>query len=167
MFFEGFSEIDRLLAKIRFWIESSVIKLDWLTPHELVVVDSRILQRKKVSLHSTVPPLVWMGDTTMNFSQARPRVIKGHLRANGLLLQPENLGKTTVLLVLPMTAPLDYVFRRRTLTQQQLWPLQWPFQFFCGNTVDLTFIYLGIGMTRLILFLSNCLFHLLFIPKQY
>ena len=23
------------------------------------------------------------------------------------------------------------------------WPLQWPFQFFCGNTVDLTFIYLG------------------------
>ena len=30
------------------------------------------------------------------------------------------------------------------------WPLQWPFQFFCGNTVDLTFIYLGIGMTRLI-----------------
>ena len=71
------------------------------------------------------------------------------------------------LLVSPMTATLDYVFRRRTLTQQQLWPLQWPFQFFCGNTVDLTFIYLGIGMTRLILFLSNCLFHLLFIPKQF
>ena len=139
-----------------------MINLDWLTPHELLVIDSRILQRKKVSLHSTVPPLVWRGDTTKNFSQARPKIIEDHSNTKVLIL-----GKTEVLLVSPMTAPLDYVFRRRTLTQQQLWPLQWPFQFFCGNTVDLTFIYLGIGMTRLILFLSNCLFHLLFIPKQY
>ena len=41
----------------------------------------------------------------MDFSQAGHRVIEGLLKENILLLQPPNLGKTTVLPALPMVAP--------------------------------------------------------------
>ena len=44
---------------------------------------------------------------TMDFSQAGHRVIEGLLKENILLLQPPNLGKTTVLPALHMMAPLQ------------------------------------------------------------
>ena len=39
---------------------------------------------------------------TVNSSKARPKIIGGHLNWKVLLLQPPNLGKTEVLLVLPI-----------------------------------------------------------------
>ena len=41
----------------------------------------------------------------MDFSQAGHRVIERHFEGQILLLQPPNLGKTTVLPALPMVAP--------------------------------------------------------------
>ena len=52
----------------------------------------------------------------VNFSQAaRPRIIKGHVKEQVLLLYPSNLGKTTVLKVIPLAGPLCHIAINCTL----------------------------------------------------
>ena len=43
----------------------------------------------------------------MKFSQESPRVIEAHLKEKVLLLYPSSLGKTAVLPILSMAAPLS------------------------------------------------------------
>ena len=52
----------------------------------------------------------------VNFSQAaRPRIIKGHVKEQVLLLYPSNLGKTTVLKVIHFPGPLCHIAINCTL----------------------------------------------------